>query len=104
MDAFAGDPHRRSDMGLLPALLMTLHDQQSAMQCGAGITVAHENLRVDDGPSTSRTSPGGSPHSKPTHPLPTSWLNTASRHRHPGWQRADIARSDLTVKPAGMWR
>ena len=56
-----------------------LDDQPSAMESGAGITVGHENLRTGDGPSTSHTPPGGSPHIKPTRPLPTSCPGTPRR-------------------------
>src|SRR5690606_3326102 len=86
--AFARDPHRLSDMGLLPALLVALHDQHAPVHRGAGVTVGHENLRVGDGPSTSHTSPGGSPHIKPTRPLPTSWPNTPSSRRSRARQRS----------------
>lgn len=45
-DAAAGDPHCRRDMGPGPALLLSLQDQQEAMNSGSGITAGHENLRV----------------------------------------------------------
>src|SRR3954452_12505045 len=77
--ALARETHRRSDVRFLPAGAKPLHDQQSALVGGAGITVGHENLRVGDGPSTSHTPLGGSPHFKPTRLSPTSCLSTSSR-------------------------
>ena len=58
--ALARDPHRCSNMRLRPSRTSTFDDEQSAMKCGARITVGHENLRSGDGPSTGRTSTGGS--------------------------------------------
>src|ERR1700744_6013014 len=69
-------------MGPRPPLTEPLDDQHSAMERGAGITVGQENLRTGDGPSTSHTPPGGSPHIKPTRPPPTSCPGTPRRFPH----------------------
>lgn len=47
--ALAGDAHGGSDVGLRPPLLVTGHNLRSAVDGGAGVTVGHENLRVDVG-------------------------------------------------------
>src|SRR5699024_2168646 len=88
--AFAGIPteplghaltrqaHRLADVGLRPAIPVTLNDQQPTPIGRADITMGHESLLVTVQPSTSHTPPGGSPHVNAPLPQPTPWLGTPS--------------------------
>jgi hypothetical protein len=60
LDAPARDAHRRGDVGLFPALLATLDDQQPAAHGQAGISVRREDSRVVKTSDIS-TKPGGPP-------------------------------------------
>ena len=58
LHALAGDAHRRRDVGLGPAGLVTLDDQQPAVERQPSITVGHENLRVGVGLRQATPQPG----------------------------------------------
>ena len=78
LHALAGDAHRRGDMGLLPAGLVPLDDQQPAVERSPSITVGHENLRsvwALDKPHPNR----GFSSRQADPPLPTSWPGTPRR-------------------------
>ena len=46
LHTLARDTHRSRDVGLLPALLVALNDQQPTVDGQPRITVGHENLRL----------------------------------------------------------
>src|SRR5262249_50926553 len=70
--------HRRRDLGLSPAGAVPLHNQHTAMECRAGTTVRHENLRADVGLRQATPHSGVLTPFKPPRPLPTSWAGRPS--------------------------
>ncbi len=73
-----GRPHRRGDVRLSPPRLVPVDDQLSAKNSRAGISVRHENLRVDAGPRQATLHSGVLTRSSRP-PSPTSWPGTSSR-------------------------
>ena len=61
----AGDHHRGADMGLFPARLVALNDEQPTVDGQPRTTVGHENLRVGVGPRQATSHFGASRSFKP---------------------------------------